>query len=97
MKIKVKKEVETEVDVTFPFYLKYGFSLHKVLSEDSFITVRSDRYVSAIDIHNKCGSTVALFLDKNEPCTEEEFNDTYEKALQQLQTAGELQTLKIAG
>jgi hypothetical protein len=84
MKIKVIKqtEVETEIEVVFPVYIKTSETLYRmVLNEKEYIEARNCEW-SGTAIEFKSNSfTIARILAEHEQCSREVFMAEYKKAM----------------
>ncbi len=78
MKIKIKQEIETEIDVTFPLFYKNSAFFYKVMSETMYIELEITSTV-AIRISKNSRTFVEYILtnSSNVKCTEQEFIEAY--------------------
>lgn len=77
IKTTVSKEVEKEVGL--PFFCKNGGLFMKVLSKSETIAVNDYSFCTGIEVADT-GRFSGIMVDAV-PCTEEEFNASFEKAM----------------
>ena len=79
MKLTIKKQVEQEVEIEFPLYLKYDDRLFvKVLNETKVISLGED-FITL--------SNIAMHYIEDadyKECTESEFNNAYDTVLKNI-------------
>lgn len=95
MKVEQTTKQTKEVEVKLPYYSKSPCYLYKVLGVNEAIEI------TLLDTINHFGisttSTASAFREGVEPCTEREFEDAFDMALDKLVAAAEKsKTLKTA-
>ncbi len=88
MKIKVTTTTEQEIDVTFPMYVKYN-SFCKILNETDCIQVEAYKTGDVmsnytIQVMKGYKDLVALLVEKGVYLSEQNFNNAFETALQEI-------------
>lgn len=81
MKITTTKTIETEIEITFPYYTQTGNDYNAIISENEMIVVLYREFISM----KPSVWVVCRSLDNSaligEPITKEEFNEKYHQAL----------------
>jgi len=80
MLLKIKKEIEEEIEIEFPLYYKYAGYV-KVVSPDTWIRTRVEGGEFSVEKTKGIPTTVSNVILKGKPCTEEEFKAAYQTAL----------------
>ena len=81
MEIRIKKTIEEKVNVALPFYRKDNCHHYKVYSENNCIQVTDlDTYSCGIQI----GHIGLAISETNVECTQEEFEEAFNKVKEQL-------------
>lgn len=78
MKLKIKQEVETEIDILLPVY-KYFAGWVKIISPNEYVFIQHD--YSRIEEVKDNHITTSLFLFKGAESTEHDFIDAFATAL----------------
>lgn len=88
--MKVKTTTETEIEVMYPQYRKYGGTIHKITSDKNYIGVKVDEEYNCIMSEYKIEimngyerSTAGIFTEGTE-VSEACFNNAFQKALSQI-------------
>lgn len=81
MIIKIKAETEKEIEIEFPAYFKYAGYV-KIVSPDSYINTRVENGEWIIEKLKNIPHCVSGVILKGKPCTEREFAEAYQKALE---------------
>jgi len=82
--IKVKTTPDTELKtVHLPYFSKSAAFFYKVTENEKTLTV-GHLFGDSYELESKEGVYPLAVDGTNEPCTEQEFNEAYEKALQSI-------------
>ena len=83
MEIKVSKSIDTEVDITLPYYCKTFSHIYKVYSEDLCIQVHIGTDINkrtSIGIHHSGLAFSSSMIE----CSKEEFENAFNESLKSI-------------